>query len=881
MRIFATSSDPTELSIAHQAAAIVHRDRGDTDRAVAHGFSALRLARRVDAERQADVLATLGIVLAFAGRTADGLRRFDEAVPLTPASKLPRLLHRRAHVLNMLARNAEALEQLTQAIAGSHALGDTLWEGRSLNTRCDVHLALGNVDAAEADAILAEQLLSSVEQDFEAVQAVHNQGLAAHLRGDIPAALTLLDRAAERYNALGNVRHDLIIERTQVLLTAGLIEEARELCSTTLETTERAPIRRAELLLALAQAALAQGDTAAAEASASEAIRLFDSQLRVGWGDRARLLRLRAQYVSEHPDLLPWMVGAPDQPARPAEGGQARANRLMLDATALVESMRRNGAPELPVALVLHGRIAQDAGREDDTRRSYTAAAAARHAGPPLSRAAGWLAQALLAQQRGDRRSLYLACRHGLDAVDEHRSILGDIELRALASGHGIEFTRLAVAEAVRSGQPRQILWWTERWRAAALDGSVGQPSDPALAHELAALRDVARRLESAIDPGPGTPALTQERDRLESSIRQRYRHLRAVGPGASAEPSIHGPDLSAVLDELDRLDSLDGGSILLYLVNDRDTLHLLTATAGKVVRSGVGPLGLAHREAEFARFALRRAAHGRQVDLPRTGRLLQAALLGETLPPVLKRLARGELGSAPHVVVVPPAHLLTAPWGLLPVLRDAVVTVAPSTTQWLRARRLRSRATQSARPGHVALVTGPGLTSREAEVSTLHAFHAGARVLTADRATVAAAVEVLDGAALGHIAAHGHFRADAPLFSSLGLADGPLTVHDLHGLHEPPRSLVLSACDSGGAAPIGAYEALGLVSSLLGMGTSDVMASVVPVNDFATLAMMTEVHRSAARGATLAEGLLAARRSADGDPLRTATVASFTTWGA
>ena len=155
-----------------------------------------------------------------------------------------------------------------------------------------------------------------------------------------------------------------------------------------------------------------------------------------------------------------------------------------------------------------------------------------------------------------------------------------------------------------------------------------------------------------------------------------------------------------------------------------------------------------------------------------------------------------------------------------------------------------------------MALVTGPGLTTREAEVSTLHAFHDGARVLAADSATVAAAVGALDGAALGHVAAHGHFRADAPLFSSLVLADGPLTVHDLHGLHEPPRSLVLSACDSGGAAPIGSYEALGLVSSLLGMGTSDVMASVVPVNDVATLAVMTEVHRAAAEGGTLARGL-------------------------
>ncbi|HET8988184.1 MAG TPA: CHAT domain-containing protein, partial [Humibacillus sp.] len=396
-----------------------------------------------------------------------------------------------------------------------------------------------------------------------------------------------------------------------------------------------------------------------------------------------------------------------------------------------------------------------------------------------------------------------------------------------------------------------------------------------------------SRRLESADEPALGTPGLSRERDRLESSIRQRYRHLRAVPPGPDADPRVHGPDLQAVLDELGEpgdlgeLDEPGNDGVLLYLVNDRDTLHLLTATAGRVSRSDVGPLGRARREADFARFALLRAAHGRRVDLARSGRLLQAALLGEPLPPRLRHLAHDEHGTPRRVVVVPPADLLTAPWGLLPLLRDTVVTVAPSTTQWLRARRLRSEAAQAGRSSHVALVTGPGLTSREAEVSTLHALHDAARVLSSDSATVAAAVGVLDGATLGHVAAHGHFRADAPLFSSLALADGPLTVHDLHALHEPPRSLVLSACDSGGAAPIGPYEALGLVSSLLGMGTSDVMASVVPVNDLATLAVMTEVHRVAARGGTLADGWLAARRAATDDALLAATAASFTTWGA
>ena len=138
------------------------------------------------------------------------------------------------------------------------------------------------------------------------------------------------------------------------------------------------------------------------------------------------------------------------------------------------------------------------------------------------------------------------------------------------------------------------------------------------------------------------------------------------------------------------------------------------------------------------------------------------------------------------------------------------------------------------------------------------------------------------EGARLAHIAAHGIFRGDAPLFSALMLADGPLTVHDLRQLERPPTSFVLSACDSGGAAPIGPFEALGLVASLLGMGTSSVLASVVPVNDQACLSVMADVHRIAGcEEGTLAEGWLAARQAAAGDDLASATAASFTAWGA
>ena len=53
-------------------------------------------------------------------------------------------------------------------------------------------------------------------------------------------------------------------------------------------------------------------------------------------------------------------------------------------------------------------------------------------------------------------------------------------------------------------------------------------------------------------------------------------------------------------------------------------------------------------------------------------------------------------------------------------------------------------------------------------------------------------------------------------MFSSLDLDDGPLTVHDLERLDRAPHRIVLSACESGVVAPIGAGEMLGLVSAML-----------------------------------------------------------------
>src|SRR5690606_13659921 len=107
-----------------------------------------------------------------------------------------------------------------------------------------------------------------------------------------------------------------------------------------------------------------------------------------------------------------------------------------------------------------------------------------------------------------------------------------------------------------------------------------------------------------------------------------------------------------------------------------------------------------------------------------------------------------------------------------------------------------------------VVLVGGPGLRSRAAELPALTDLYATlrpaagpgaapirAQVLRDGAATAGRVLEAIDGAWLAHIAAHGEFRADSPLFSSMLVDDGPLTVHDFERLRRAPYRLILPSC--------------------------------------------------------------------------------------
>jgi len=110
---------------------------------------------------------------------------------------------------------------------------------------------------------------------------------------------------------------------------------------------------------------------------------------------------------------------------------------------------------------------------------------------------------------------------------------------------------------------------------------------------------------------------------------------------------------------------------------------------------------------------------------------------------------------------------------------------------------------------------------------------------------------------------------------------DGPLTVYDFEQLRRAPYRLVLSSCDSGVLAPVGADELLGLVSSLLPLGTAGIIAGVVPLNDQAVVPLMVTLHRYLRAGQSLAESMLSVRQDADGDLIQQAAAMSLLALGA
>lgn len=693
-------------------------------------------------------------------------------------------------------------------------------------TDTDRYKLLNNLGFAVAHRGAYDEALEWVEQAVQVAAGLGPAALAPVLQsrawinvqsGRLSLGLRDFDEAARVYADAGLPLGEYYAEYADTMADLRLLPEASTAARRAVEEFEAAhvPFMGAEAQLRVAQIALLRGDLEQARTTGEDAVSAFDRQRRAAWRDRALLVALEARRLA----------------------GEATAAELAAARRAAARLERAGNLPGAVQAHLVAGRLAAAEDRREVALTELGRAERLAAGGAVLVRVRGRLAQALAARVADRRTDVLAACRAGLRDLAEHRSGLPTMELRALASSHGAELGEIGLGVVLGAGSPARVLEWMERTRAAALTRMPAGPTRSGRTRERRA------RLASGADPGtraavdPDVDDQTRERT---SSWAQE------VEPADERSPRRRLLGMAALRDLLDDRTLVEYGRH-----EGRVVAVVVTPRAGRVVDLADESEVASHLHALF--FALRRLANPRAVassDAARASADLRVDALRRLLVEPL------DVGTDDELVVVPTGVLHGVPWS---ALHTAPVALAPSATLWGQT----AQGAPGGRRGTV-LVAGPELDGAREEVDALSALHPGATVLGPDRSVADDVLGALRHADLGHLACHGVLRADNPMFSSLALADGPVTVQELHAAGAAPRRLVLASCHGGADVAYEGGEVLGLVSAMLAQGTEGVVASIAAIPDVESVDLMVALHRRLRAGDTLAHALHDARGTID-----------------
>ena len=147
-----------------------------------------------------------------------------------------------------------------------------------------------------------------------------------------------------------------------------------------------------------------------------------------------------------------------------------------------------------------------------------------------------------------------------------------------------------------------------------------------------------------------------------------------------------------------------------------------------------------------------------------------------------------------------------------------------------------------------------------EEEIRRIRAVLPPAKCFVGARASVAAFNKASPTCDLIHVACHGHFRAENPMFSSLHLADGWITVLDVCSRRLEAELVTLSACETGLSRISAGQEILGLARGFLTAGVGSLVVSLWAINDDAASRLMVRFYEEMQLGKSIATSLRAAQ---------------------
>ena len=843
-----------------------------------------------DLRVQANAVGALGGVAEERGDLAGARRRYGQATRLRERIGDSRGIAADQNNLGLLALAVGDLDEADRHF--ETALVANRGDGKDEAVATNL-LNLGGIASTRGEFALAEsryrEALAIWRREgmaSETAAALHGLGQLEVRRGDYQDAQRLLRQALEGYQQAGLTPQEVAVRRdlAGALSAMGQAQSARDELARAQELAERSGATtavRARVTLSRADLAVLLNNYAEAERLYGDAARLFSQAGDAAGGAEA------------DQGLGRLLVGR----------GDTTAARRLLEASFRVASGSGDRRAAGIVLLSIGGlareagdtaaarRAYAEARREFRGVGDAVAEAAAQGELAGLDREAGALAASIVAYREA------IGLLAGLRAPEvswQLRAGLAEAQVALGLRQDAARELRLAIVEVERAGsefraEPRRTQFMADKWGVYAglarveaslgLRGDAFQTSERLRSREMLALlsrgrlaapaptaalftreQDLRRQiteLASAVEPRPAAPtpvrgpangpadlAALEALTRAQAAYQELLVEMRERAP-ASAD--LVAPNIATWRQVSARLGA--GDAMIEYLVDDAETLAFVIRRDTIDIRTlGVGRRTLS-RLIEFARGTIDPPGRDRSDSLWRgplrqlhqflIGQLEEAGLLDGVTRLVL--VPHGELHYLPYA-----ALLEAGPRGRFLVQRYEITTT-PSASVWV--------ALGDRRPsqGREVLALAPEVTTLPAtrrEAERVGGYGGpSAVVLLGDEASEARFRREAPQARVIHLATNGVLNQLNPLFSNVVLAsgqgeDGRLETHEIFGLQLQADLVVLSACQtalgSGASADLPPGDDwVGLTRAFLSAGTSEVLATLWAVDDWATAELM------------------------------------------
>ncbi len=343
--------------------------------------------------------------------------------------------------------------------------------------------------------------------------------------------------------------------------------------------------------------------------------------------------------------------------------------------------------------------------------------------------------------------------------------------------------------------------------------------------------------------------------DRIRQYREQSGEYQRQLALARGLPPVQHSrlsPLLSAGALSLSQvLQSLAPNAAIVEYFECNDLLHAALLHRGMMRVVPLCPLEKVSRSLSLLQFQLSRYELG-SLHLRRFQRAMQAATAQHLADLHAALIAPLDLPpTVDHLILIPHACLHALPFHALldrstpdaPValIDRFTISYAPSASVYTWCRKTQPANSSRALVLGIPDAAAPSIREEAAAVAELLP---DARLFLGSTATRDILWQTGPQSRFIHIATHGLFRRDNPMFSSIRLGDTDLHPVDFYSLRLSARLVTLSGCGTGLNAIVGGDEILGLVRGLLYAGAQAVLVSLWDVNDAVTALFMKSFYR-------------------------------------